>query len=182
MAHFAQQEFFRRLGKKYPESFRDVRVLEVGSLDVNGSLRDLFGPPVWYTGIDLADGPGVDVVCPGHLFDAGIRYDTVISSEALEHDLHYRRTLENLLRLLRPGGLLAISCATTGRPEHGTRRSHPQDAPFLGLLGEEWGDYYRNLTEEQIREAIDIEASFESHAFEIGVAECDLYFWGIKRL
>lgn len=181
MAHNSQQRFFRRVSRIFPQHFTDVRVLEVGSLDINGNLRHLFLPPVWYTGIDLAPGPNVDLVAPGHLFDAGIRYDTVLSAEALEHDLYYPRTLQNLVRLLLPGGLLVISCATTGRPEHGTRRSLPENAPFLGRISPEWGDYYRNLDESDFRSALDLETCFSNFRFEIEPHAHDLYFWGMKR-
>jgi len=182
MAHAAQQSFFERLRDRFPDYFRDVRVLEIGSLDVNGTLRHLFGNPVWYTGLDLAEGPNVDVVAPAHLFESGFQYDTVISAETLEHDLYYRRTLKNMMRLLRPGGLMGISCATTGREEHGTVRSQPEDAPFLPKMSEEWGNYYRNVTESDLREVWDLELEFEESHFEVSDLTHDLYFWGIKRM
>ena len=55
--------------------------------------------------------------------------------------------------MTRPEGLFTFTCASTGRPEHGTRRSGPQDAPLLMEQGD-WGDYYKNLTEEDIRETL----------------------------
>jgi len=38
----------------------NLKVLDVGSFDVNGSYRDLFG--IGYTGLDIIDGPKVDIV------------------------------------------------------------------------------------------------------------------------
>jgi len=181
MAHSAQQLFFTRLRDRFPHYFTDVRVLEIGSLDVNGNLRHLFTSPVWYTGIDLAPGPNVDVVSPAHLFDFPCCFDTILSAETLEHDLYYVRSLENILRLLRPGGLLAISCATTGRPEHGTSKSHPEDAPFLSQMSPTWADYYRNLTESDLRPPLSPDTTFESYEFQVNPIIHDLYFWGIKR-
>ena len=39
-----------------------TRVIELGSLNVNGGLRHLFPPECDYIGVDLQPGPGVDVV------------------------------------------------------------------------------------------------------------------------
>ena len=68
--------------------------------------------------------------------------------------------------------LVFFSCATTGRAEHGTRRTTPHDAPFCG-------DYYRNLTEEDVRSECDLTA-FKQYEFSTNESACDLYFWGIK--
>ena len=182
MSHPEQQQFFLRTKRAFPRFFADVRVLDVGSLDINGNIRHLFDSPVWYTGIDLAPGKNVDVVAPGHLFDAGIRFDVVISAESLEHDLYYARTLLNMVRLLRPGGLLAFSCASTGREEHGTRRSSPENAPFLESMAPEWADHYHNLTEGEIRVVLPVEEYFDPFHFEENSEVHDLYFWGIKQL
>ena len=40
---------------------RYARVVEVGSRDINGSIRELVDADT-YVGIDLEEGPGVDVV------------------------------------------------------------------------------------------------------------------------
>jgi hypothetical protein len=40
-----------------------LRVLDVGSMDVNGTYRTLFDQSAWsYTGLDLEPGSGVDCV------------------------------------------------------------------------------------------------------------------------
>lgn len=62
-------------------------VLEVGALDVNGSVRPLFPEP--YLGLDLEPGPGVDVVgdieeCHGRWVKEEF-YKTIVCCETLEH-------------------------------------------------------------------------------------------------
>ena len=38
-----------------------------------------------------------------------------------------------------------------------------------------------NVTEDMIRDAIDIDDIFSSYEFEVEEDHCDLYFWGIKK-
>ena len=94
----------------------------------------------------------------------GATFDTVISTECAEHDRHFAETLRNMTRMLKPGGLLVFTCATTGRPEHGTRRTTPGDALPLMSAGD-WADYYRNVTEDDFRNAVDVERTFSSFEF-----------------
>lgn len=175
MSHYVQQDFFLFVKKLFPNMFKGVRVVDIGSLDINGSLRELFTDPV-YIGIDIGPGKNVDVVCKGHQFRSLIPFDTVVSANCLEHDMFYRETLRNMVDLIHSGGLMAFGCASTGFREHGTRRTTPNDAP---LLSGEWGDYYKNLTESDVREAFDPDVEFSKYRFEKGPDRC-LYFWGVK--
>jgi SAM-dependent methyltransferase len=94
-----------------------LAVLEIGSLNVNGGIRDLF--PGWdYLGIDLQDGPGVDVVADGSTFDTPKRFDVVVSCEAFEHTANWKQVCGNAVRLLRPGGIFMGTAAGPGRPAH----------------------------------------------------------------
>jgi SAM-dependent methyltransferase len=181
MAHYKQQNFFTRVKEAYPKYFRDVKVLDIGSLDINGNTKHFFKHPFYYVGVDLSEGNNVNVVCPGHLYDSGFLFDVVMSSECFEHDMYYIRTLQNMIRLLKSNGLMVFTCASTGRPEHGTLRSIPSDAPFLHEMDEKWANYYKNLTEDDIRAAINIDDIFSSYNFEYEAESCDLYFWGIKK-
>ncbi len=157
MAHPEQAEFFSRVRTSYPAAFDGVSVLEVGSLDINGSVRDLF-KNCRYVGVDLQLGPGVDLACQGQLveFPTG-HFDTVISAECMEHNPFWRETIANMLRMTRAGGLVLISCATTGRLEHGTTRTNPDASPFTSA--QNW-DYYRNLTAVDIERALNLQAGW----------------------
>ena len=179
MAHKQQIEFCRSIQRRFPELFSNQFVLDVGSLDVNGNNSYLFDDCLCL-GIDVALGRNVDICAKGHeltLPDASV--DVIVSTECFEHDQYYELTLTNIVRMLRPGGLFLFTCATTGRAEHGTRRTTPQDAPLIQELGE-WGDYYKNLEEQDIRRAIDVEAVFKDFEFSINSENHDLYFWGIR--
>jgi SAM-dependent methyltransferase len=153
-------------------------VLEIGSYDVNGSVRRIFQDAVSYVGVDLTPGPGVDQVSYGHLLDepAG-SYDIVISGECFEHDQHWAATLTNMARLTRPGGVVAFTCASTGRPEHGTRRTEPGESPGTQAEGL---DYYQNLTENDVWAHVDVRGLFTTYGFWSIPTSFDLYFAGIR--
>jgi SAM-dependent methyltransferase len=176
MAHSQQIEFVEVARSLFPEMFTGRKVLEIGSLDVNGTIRNLFNQ-CDYTGLDIASGAGVDVVCEGQKYDApSASFDVVISCEVMEHNPYWKETLENMIRLLSPGGLMIMSCATIGRPEHGTSRCHSWTSPFTVEQG--WG-YYRNLTKKDISGSVDL-APFFACGFASNWDSWDLYFLGVK--
>lgn len=182
MAHPEQQEYCKSVRNKFPEYFKDVLILDIGSLDINGNNRYLFDSSSLYIGVDVALGPNVDFAILGHeLAVPDETFDVVISTECLEHDRYWQRTLQNAIRMLRPGGMLLMTCATTGRPEHGTRRTSPENAPLLSEVDDDWADYYRNLDESDIRTAIKIDELFKFTEFSVNKKSCDLYFCGIKN-
>jgi SAM-dependent methyltransferase len=106
-----------------PVDVRGKRVLEVGSLDVNGSVRDdimAFGPAE-YVGIDIRPGPGVDVVCDaGDLVETfgENAFDVVISTELLEHARDWRRIISNIKRVTKPNGVMIVSTRSYGVDFH----------------------------------------------------------------
>lgn len=178
MAHPEQAEFFGSVREHYPRFFDRARVLEVGSLDINGSVRGLFSG-CDYTGVDLQLGPGVDLACPGHLLalPSG-HFDTVISAECFEHNPFWRETLANMLRMTRPGGLVLVSCATTGRKEHGTTRTNPDASPFT--VQEKW-DYYKNLTARDLERGVNLAGWLADwHSWTHYISR-DLYFIGLRH-
>jgi SAM-dependent methyltransferase len=180
MAHHQQIEFCKSVKNQFPHFFSGRFVIDRGSVDINGNNQYLFNDCL-YIGVDLLPGRNVDLASKGHDLNLpNESVDVVISTECLEHDQFYALTLRNITRMLKPGGLFLFSCATSGRAEHGTRRTTPQDAPLTQGFGE-WSDYYKNLEEGDIRQVLDIEFLFESHAFLVNAESCDLYFWGIKR-
>lgn len=175
MAHAEQIEWCNLVKVAHPEYFHGVTVLDVGSLDINGNNCYLF-EQCDYTGIDIGEGANVDEVCSGHEYKTKTKFDVVISTECFEHDSHYADTLRNICnKLLKKGGLFIFTCATEGRPEHGTKRTSPKDSPFTT-------DYYKNLTEADIRAEVDIDKIFTQYKFKARTTfPQDLYFYGIKK-
>lgn len=119
-------------------------VIELGSYDMNGSIRSLFDG-CEYVGVDVRPGPGVDVVSQSH--DVALReggYAVVASTEMLEHDPKWRESIHRMLELVAPGGLVVITCAAPGRLPHGL----------------DFSDHYRNISVDDAREVIN--SSIES--------------------
>ena len=83
-------------------------VVDVGSLDVNGTYRQLFNG--WlYHGVDLAMGKNVDLVMKDEFsipLPSGA--DLVISGQTLEHCRNPFKLVVEMARLLRPNGYLFL--------------------------------------------------------------------------
>ena len=177
MSHPEQLGFFRAVADANAPLVDGGRVLEVGAYDVNGTIRGIFAGAGDYVGIDLTPGPGVDVVGYGHEYVAPeASFDLAISGECFEHDSHYLDTFANMCRLVRGGGVVAFTCASTGRPEHGTTRSDPTLSPGTAAHGD---DYYRNLVAEDFA-SVPMDSLFSEYAFWTMSTSMDLYFAGVR--
>lgn len=179
MSHQAQMRFVMQTMGRFPDAFIENHVLEVGSLNINGSVRGFFFNPQSYIGCDVGHGPGVDVVCPGEdLTYPDNKFDTSITTECFEHNPNWVDTFRNMHRMTRPGGLIVMTCASEGRPEHGTTRSDRGSSPLTVANGQE---YYKNLTEKDFTENFDLLTMFSDYSFEYEPYAFDLYFWGVVK-
>ena len=97
-------------------------VVEVGSRDINGSVRSLLDCKT-YTGIDLAAGPNVDVV--GDAFDMNHPCDLVVCMEVLEHEARAEELVAHMATWLRPGGAMLLTAAGPGRADHSAHDGGP---------------------------------------------------------
>jgi SAM-dependent methyltransferase len=100
---------------------KPLRILDVGAMNVNGSYRELLTDANWqYTGVDMAAGPGVDLVLPSPYDWSGLQsacYDVVISGQAFEHIEYPWVTILEVSRVLKPGGIVCV-IAPSGGYEH----------------------------------------------------------------
>lgn len=102
-------------------------VLEVGSMDVNGSPRTVFDKAHSYVGVDMRAGAGVDRVVHSselvRVFGQSA-FDVVICCEMLEHDLRFWESVTFMHKTLKPGGALIISTPSVGFPYHAFPRDY----------------------------------------------------------
>lgn len=131
--------WFEVVKKAHPSRWAGP-VIELGSYDMNGSIRSMFDGCA-YVGVDTRPGPGVDVVCDTHevpLREGG--YQVVASTEMLEHDPHWEASIYKMMELVAPGGLVVITCAAPGRGPHGL----------------DFSPHYRNISVADARGVIDL--------------------------
>jgi len=123
----------------------NAQVLEVGSRNVNGSVRRILEPKsAKYIGVDLFEGIGVDVVLDvAHLRDqfGEDKFDVVVSTEMLEHCSNWQEALYQMSSVLRQGGLLIITTRSPGFELHDYpvdywRFSHEDFVEIFSPLGE----------------------------------------------
>ena len=103
----------------YPSSFVNCKVLELGSYNENGSVREFFENGD-YVGVDKRNGAGVDICCNAQLTIFELEsFDTIISFSMLEHDSNWKDSLSHNLQFLKQKGMIFISFGAEGNLEHG---------------------------------------------------------------
>ncbi len=181
MAHKEQREYFQHVKNMFPDYFKNKKVLDVGSLDINGNNRYLF-ENCEHIGIDVAAGKNVDYVTLCHEYNvADQTFDVVISNDCFEHDMYWDKSLQNIVRVLKSGGLFLFTCKTTGSLEHGTLRTDGGFSSPLTCHIAGWENYYRNITESDVRTAVSVDDIFSEYNFSINNDVFDIRFYGIKK-
>ncbi len=166
------------MGSKY---FINCDVLDVGSGDINGNNRFLF-KNCNYNGNDVIEAPNATIVSKTKdLKFTEETFDTIVSTECFEHDPEYKESFLKIYNTLKRDGLFFFTCASTGRPEHGTKRTTPNDS--YGTIGNltEMTDYYKNLTEKDLNEVLPLNDLFSVWNTYYNAQSKDLYFIGIKK-
>ena len=139
--HAEALDFLRRISLSGP-------VVEFGSRNINGSARDVFSDLEWI-GVDIAEGPGVDVVCDAATFKTDDIVSSVVCCEVLEHAANWKEIIRNAKRIADLQCVLVITCAGPGRKPHSAIDGGPLRP----------SEYYRNLSAAEIRCAC-LEAGF----------------------
>jgi SAM-dependent methyltransferase len=103
----------------YSEAFEStsiIKVLEIGSQDVNGSLRQVCPKDFEYIGVDFQEAKGVDIVLedPYSLPLDSESIDIVLSSSCFEHSEMFWLVFLEILRVLKPKGLFYLNSPSAG--------------------------------------------------------------------
>jgi SAM-dependent methyltransferase len=124
--HPEAREFVARYARPSP----GLLVLDIGGRDMNGSARDLW-PGADYTSMDIAAGPGVDVVADAAEWNPDWQphegFDVVVCCEVFEHAKAWPEIVATAYKALRPGGMFLVTCAGPNRAPHSGRRALPPE-------------------------------------------------------
>jgi SAM-dependent methyltransferase len=138
--HSTAMEYGEIFFKTYCDPKKIQHIVDIGSQDVNGSLRSVAPNNCKYTGIDFVEGKGVDVILtdPYSLPLEDESVDFVVSSSVLEHSEFFWLLFNEMLRILKPNGILYINA-----PSNGYFHRYPVHCwrfyPDSGKALEKWG-------------------------------------------
>ena len=138
--HDTAMEYGGKFFDTYLKNTKDLTIVDIGSQDVNGSLRSVAPQNNKYIGIDFVKGNGVDIIItdPYSLPFENESVDVIVSSSCFEHSEFFWLIFNESLRILKPTGLLYINV-----PSNGQVHRYPVDCwrffPDSGLALQNWG-------------------------------------------
>ena len=97
--------------------FCRTMVLDVGSLDVHGTVKVLF-EDCFYVGVDVVKGKNVDWIGTVTKYPGRNKFDTIVCLSVLEHAKDWKEILKSCYRLLKPDGLFILCWGAEGNIEH----------------------------------------------------------------
>ena len=125
--------------KTYLKEDVHYKVLDIGSQDINGSLKDYLPLNTDYTGVDFVDGKNVDVILndPYSLPFKENEFDVILCSSCFEHSDMFWISFLEIMRILKPNGLFYLNV-----PSNGIFHYYPVDSwrfyPHSGTSLSKW--------------------------------------------
>ncbi len=123
-----------------------LQVVEIGSRDVNGSVRDIFKGCTEFVGTDIADGPGVDLVVDAAddvAWPFQMYFDVALCLEVLEHAPRWTDIVANMYLSLKKNGLAIITAACEPRLPHSAIDGHNMEP--------DEDEYYSNIVPDRLQ-------------------------------
>ncbi len=154
------------------------RIIEIGSRDVNGSLRPLIESyrPKHYIGVDIIPGSGVDITCDVKNLVSKFgkqTFDVIISTELLEHVRDWRLAIHNIKNVCKPNGIILLTTRSYGFGYHGYPydfwRYQIEDMKYI------FQDYIIEKSEKDPQKGVFIKAIKPKNFVEKDLSDCKLY-------
>jgi len=113
--HPSAMQSAREFFEKFANEFVEPTIVEIGSQNVNGSLREV-AIPGKYVGLDFQKANGVDIVLEdAYSFPLPDNYaDIIVTSSCFEHSEMFWLTFLEAVRILKPRGLFYINVPSVG--------------------------------------------------------------------
>jgi predicted SAM-dependent methyltransferase len=142
--HSSAYEFGKRFFQTYTQDLKNFSVVEIGSQNVNGALRDHKPQNCQdYIGLDFVNGNGVDVVLQDAYkfpFPANT-FDVLVTSSCFEHSEMFWLSFLEGMRVLKPHGIMYCNAPSSWMMYHrypvDCWRFYPDAAKGL----QSWGKY-----------------------------------------
>lgn len=143
--HQTAAETVTRFFENYIYPFKeDITIVEIGSYIGGFNIRSLSPECATYIGVDVHQGPGVDVVLDDPyilpLVDNSV--DFVISSSCFEHSEFFWLSFLEILRVLKPSGIFYLNAPSNGdfhRDSADCWRFYPDSGRALADWGKKSG-------------------------------------------
>ena len=167
----SEQRFFVGMMKRHlPDYFRGRQVLELTRPGMPAATQEWFDQcrlitPSTQSGADGRPADGLEAYTA-----TSESFDVILSCETFEHLPQWREVFLNAIRMLKPDGLMVVTCAGPGRRQHDTRR-YPSGAG-------QTDDYYRNLEPSDF-DGIEFDRHFGYWSMLEDRTVHDLYFVGL---
>lgn len=137
--HISAMNNAKRFFKTYVDPTKPATIIEIGSQDVNGSLKAFISENHNYIGFDFQEGKNVDVVLQDAyslpLEDNSV--DICITSSCFEHSEFFWLVALEIFRVLKPDGIMYMNA-----PSNGKYHGYPVDCwrfyPDSGLAITNW--------------------------------------------
>lgn len=143
----------------------DLRVLDVGGQNVNGSVHDYFARGC-ITTLDLEN---ADIIADARVWLPDRKFDVVIATEVFEHVRDWRRVVHTMRSALDPNGpgFFLATCASTHRPPHGATGG-PRPVK---------GEWYENVSVGDLTRCLETFFCFSDVEYQYPPG--DAYMWAI---
>lgn len=118
--HLSSFQFMQAFHDKYliHRKNEPLKIIDIGSTDICGCYKPIFNNPTWnYKGVDLSQGPNVDIILTKpydwHEIQSN-SVDILVSGQVLEHVEFFWLTILEVSRVLKPGGIACIIAPSSG--------------------------------------------------------------------
>lgn len=111
--HDSSMKRMAEFAREYDQEGKTV--IDIGSLDINGTYRDLFSKST-YIGVDIVEGANVDMIMDSEEWDNLKDIDIVISGQTLEHVEDVPKLMKSIFNVLKSDGIICMIAPSAGLP------------------------------------------------------------------